>query len=181
MQRLVDAMHGVPAVVLNGRLDIVVSNALGRSLFSPVYAAGGETPNNARFVFLDSQATSFFREWETVADDTVALLRAEAGRDPYDRELSDLVGELSTRSEDFRVRWASHDVRIHNTGVKLVHHPVVGDLDLPFESLPLEVGASSSLVAYVPEPGSASDDALAVLASWTASTSSNDQPSHDPI
>ena len=109
------------------------------------------------------------------------MLRAEAGRDPSDRELSDLVGELSTRSEDFRVRWASHDVRIHNTGVKLVHHPVVGDLDLPFESLPLEVGVSSNLVGYVPDPGSVSDDALAVLASRAASTSSTAQPSLDQL
>jgi transcriptional regulator with XRE-family HTH domain len=181
VQRLVDALHGVPAVVLNGRLDIVASNVLGRALFASAYAAGGETPNNARFVFLDSQAASFFREWDTVANDTVALLRAEAGRDPYDRELSDLVGELSTRSEDFRVRWASHDVRIHNTGVKLVHHQVVGDLDLPFESLPLEIGVSSSLVAYVPEPGSASYDALAVLASWSVSSPSNAQPGLDSL
>jgi transcriptional regulator with XRE-family HTH domain len=180
IRRLVDALHSVPAVVLNGRLDIVASNALGRTLFAPVYAAGAENPNNARFVFLDSQATSFFREWDVVANDTVALLRAEAGRDPYDRQLSDLIGELSTRSDDFRVRWASHDVRIHNTGVKLVHHPVVGDLDLPFESLPLEIGASSSLVAYVPEPGSASHDALAVLASWSASAPSA-QPDLDSL
>jgi hypothetical protein len=179
VQRLVDAMHGVPAVVLNGRLDVVTSNVLGRALFAPVYAAGHDAPNNARFVFLDAEATSFFRAWDTVADDTVALLRAEAGRDPHDRKLSDLVGELSTRSEDFRVRWASHDVRIHNTGVKMLHHPVVGDLDLPFESLPLEVGASSSLVAYVPEPGSASHDALAVLASWAASTPRDVRPGLD--
>lgn len=173
VQRLVDAMPVVPAVVLNGRLDVMASNALGRSLFAPVHDSGDEHPNNARFVFLDPRAPSFFRAWDVVADDTVALLRAEAGRDPFDRELSDLVGELSTRSDDFRVRWASHDVRIHNTGVKLLHHPVVGDLDLPFESLPLEAGSSSSLVAYVPEPGSASHDALAVLASWSAATPSD--------
>ncbi len=168
IQRLVDAMPGVPAVVLNGRLDVLASNALGRALFSPLYG-NTDRLNNARFVFLDPQAISFFREWEKVANDTVALLRAEAGRDPYDRELSDLVGELCTRSEDFRVRWAAHDVRIHNTGVKKLRHPVVGDLDLPFESLPIESGSSISLVTYLPEPGSASHDVLALLASWEAS------------
>ena len=156
-------------MVLNGRLEIVTANALGRALFSPVYADPEGTPNNARFVFLDPQATTFFRDWDTVANDTVAILRAEAGRDPHDRDLSDLVGQLSTRSDDFRLRWAAHDVRIHSTGVKLLHHPVVGDLDLPFESLPLAAGSSPSLVAYTPEPGSAAQDALALLASWAAS------------
>src|SRR3954466_6824843 len=148
IRRLVDAMPAVPAVVLNGRLDVLAANALGRALFSPWYDA--ELPvNNARLVFFDPAATSVFRDWETVANDTVALLRAEAGRAPYDRRLSDLVGELSTRSEDFRVRWAAHDVRIHNTGIKQLHHPVVGDLDLPFESLPLGAGARTSLVTYL--------------------------------
>ena len=146
----------------------------GRALFSPVYAQAGEhagPPSNARFVFLDPHAASFFREWDTVANDTVAILRAEAGRDPYDRALSDLVGQLSTRSEDFRRRWAAHDVRIHATGVKLFHHPVVGDLDLPYESLPLAPGSSTSLVVYSPEPNSSSHDTLALLASWAASES----------
>ena len=174
IQRLVDSMLNTPAVVLNGRLEIVTANALGRALFSPVYAqaeGGDGPPSNARFVFLDPHATTFFREWDTVANDTVAILRAEAGRDPYDRALSDLVGQLSTRSEDFRRRWAAHDVRIHATGIKLFHHPVVGDLDLPYESLPLAPGSSTSLVAYSPEPGSSSHDTLALLASWAASES----------
>jgi transcriptional regulator with XRE-family HTH domain len=168
IQRLIDAMPGVPAIVLNGRLDVLGSNALGRAL-SPSLDAAGDQPNNARIVFLDPQSTTFFREWDKVANDTVALLRAEAGRDPYDKELSDLIGELSTRSENFRVRWAAHDVRIHNTGIKKLHHPVVGDLDLPFESLPIEAGSSISLITYLPEPGSPTQDALALLASWAAS------------
>jgi hypothetical protein len=103
---------------------------------------------------------------DKVANDTVALLRAEAGRDPYDRDLSNLIGELSTRSEDFRVRWAAHDVRIHNTGIKKLRHPVVGDLDLPFESLPIEASSSTNLVSYLPEPDSPSHEALGLLASW---------------
>jgi transcriptional regulator with XRE-family HTH domain len=169
IQRLVDAMPTVPAVVLNGRLDVLATNRLGRALFSPLHDTS-EPVNNARLVFLDRRARSLFRDWETVANDTVALLRAEAGRDPYDRQLSDLIGELSTRSEDFRGRWAAHDVRIHSTGVKRLHHPIVGDLDLPFESLPLEAGATTSLVTYLPEPGSPSHDALVLLASWAASS-----------
>jgi transcriptional regulator with XRE-family HTH domain len=170
IQRLVDAMPTVPAVILSGRLDVVVANPLGRALFAPWYDTDDQV-NNARLVFLDARATRFFREWETVANDTVALLRAEAGRDPYDRQLSDLVGELCSRSEDFRVRWAAHDVRIHSTGIKKLNHPLVGDLDLPFESLPLESGSTTSLVTYLPEPGSASHDALTLLASWNAGDS----------
>ena len=155
--------------MLNGRLDILAANALGHALFSPVYADPARPPNNARFVFLDPHATEFFRDWDKVANDTVALLRAEAGRDPYDRRLSDLIGELSTRSDQFRVRWAAHDVRIHTTGVKLLHHPVVGDLDLPFDSFPLPADPSQSLLIYTTEPGSPSQDALNLLASWTTS------------
>ncbi len=163
VQRLLDGMPGVPAVVLDGRLDVLAANALGRALF-PWIGPAGERVNNARVVFLDPASTTFFREWDRVADDTVALLRAAAGRDPYDRELSGLVGELSTRSADFRVRWAAHDVRIHAVGVKKLHHPVAGDLDLPFESLPVEAGSATSLVAYLPEPGSAAQDAVSRLA-----------------
>jgi hypothetical protein len=102
------------------------------------------------------------------------MLRAEAGRDPYDRGLSDLIGELSTRSDQFRVRWAAHNVRIHTTGVKLIRHPVVGDLDLPFESFPIPGEPSQSLLTYTTEPGSASHDALSLLASWTASPAHGD-------
>jgi transcriptional regulator with XRE-family HTH domain len=179
IQRLVDSMHRTPAVVLNGRLDIITANALGRALFSPVYTDHDSTPNNARFVFLDLQARSFFREWDKVANDTVAILRAEAGRDPHDRALSDLVGQLSTRSQDFRSPLAAHDVRIHTTGMKLLHHPVVGDLDLPYESLPLATKSSWSLVGYTPEPDSAAQDALDLLASWAASETTENQPSPD--
>lgn len=170
VQRVLDSMSGTPALVLSGRLDILAANALGSALFAPVYAIPARPPNNARFVFLDPQATDFFRAWDTVANDTVALLRAEVGRDPYDRQTSDLIGELSTRSEEFRTRWAAHNVRIHTTGVKLFHHPVVGDLELPFESFPLASDPSQSLLTYTAEPGSPSQDALNLLASWSATT-----------
>jgi hypothetical protein len=157
---------------MNGRLDVLATNALGRALFAPWYATA-EPVNNARIVFFDPRATSFFREWESVANDTVALLRAEAGRNPYDRALTDLVGELSTRSEDFRVRWAAHDVRLHSTGIKKLHHPLVGDLDLPYESLPIELGSTTNLVTYLAEPGSPTEDAITLLASWEASAASS--------
>jgi transcriptional regulator with XRE-family HTH domain len=176
VQRVLDSMTGTPAFVLNGRLDLLTANALGLALYSPIYADPVTPPNNARFIFLDPHATEFFRDWDKVANDTVALLRAEAGRDPYDRQLSDLIGELSTRSDEFRVRWAAHDVRIHTTGVKLLHHPVVGDLELSFESFSTAGDSGQSLLTYTAEPGSPSHDALNLLATWAATTDDFEQP-----
>ena len=176
VQRVLDSMSGTPAFVLNGRLDILTANHLGHALFSPVYADPVRPPNNARFLFLDPHGTEFFRDWDKVANDTVALLRAEAGRDPYDRQLSDLIGELSTRSSEFRRRWGAHHVRIHATGVKRLHHPVVGDLDLSFESFPLAADPGQSLLTYTAEPGSPTQDALNLLASWAATTDNVELP-----
>ncbi|MGP3960956.1 helix-turn-helix transcriptional regulator [Nonomuraea sp. 3N208] len=182
VQRVLDSMTGTPAFILNGRGDILATNPLGRALFSLVYADPVRPPNNARFVFLDPQATEFFRDWDKVANDTVAMLRAEAGRDLYDRRLTDLIGELSTRSEEFRRRWAAHNVRIHTTGVKLLHHPVVGDLDLPFETFPLGADPSQFLLTYTAEPASPTQDALNLLASWAATHDAIDKhaPTNDP-
>jgi transcriptional regulator with XRE-family HTH domain len=168
VQRILDSMTGTPAFIISGRGDILATNPLGRALFAPVYADPVRPPNNARFVFLDPHATEFFRDWDQVAGDTVAMLRAEAGRDLYDRRLTDLIGELSTRSEEFRGRWAAHNVRMHTTGVKLLHHPIVGDLDLPFETFPLGADPSQVLLTYTAEPASPSQDALKLLASWAA-------------
>jgi transcriptional regulator with XRE-family HTH domain len=177
VQRVLDSMTGTPAFVLNGRLDILSANALGLALYAPIFADPVRPPNNARFIFLDPHAVEFFRDWDKAANDTVALLRAEAGRDPYDRQLSDLIGELSTRSQEFRVRWAAHDVRIHTNGVKLLHHPVVGDLELPFETFPLGADPSQSLLTYTAEPGSPTHDALNLLASWDATDDSEQSES----
>ena len=124
--------------------------------------------NSARFVFLDPRASTFYLDWERVANDVVAVLRAEAGRDPYDRDLSDLVGELSTRSETFRTLWAAHNVRRHDTGVKRFHHPVVGELSLTFDTMELVADPGLRLFVYTAEPGSKSEEALSLLASWTA-------------
>ena len=169
VQRIIDSMHGTPALVVNGRGDIVAANPLGAALYSPVYADGRQPPNNPRFIFLNTRSSAvFFRDWDAVADDTVSLLRAEAGRDPHDRELSDLIGELATHSDDFRVRWAAHDVRAHSSGAKRLHHPVVGDLDLPYESFPLPADPTKSLVTYTAEPDSPSQERLDLLGSWIA-------------
>ena len=168
VQLLLDAMTMAPAYVRNGRLDVLGSNQLGRAAFAPVFDTAARVPNLARFIFLDSAAQTFYVEWETLAADTVALLRAEAGRDPYDHALTDLIGELSTRSEVFRTWWAAHDVRLHRSGVKRLHHPTVGDLTLAYESLELVTDPGLRLNAYTAEPGSRDQEALNLLASWSA-------------
>ena len=168
VQQMLDAMTGVPAFVRNGRLDIVGANQLGLALYSQHFDSPGQPPNTARFVFLDERSTRFYAEWDRVASDVVAILRAEAGRDPYDRDLSDLVGELSTRSELFRTLWAAHDVRTHDTGVKRVHHPLVGELNLSFEAMELVADPGLTMFVYTAERGSKSEQALNLLASWTA-------------
>ncbi len=168
VQHLLDAMTGMPAFVRNDRLDLLAANRLGHALYCEHFDSPFEPVNSARFVFLDPRATSFYLDWEGVATDVVAVLRAEAGRDPYDRDLSDLVGELSTRSEPFRALWAAHDIRKHATGVKGIHHPVVGDLSLTYEALELVADPGLTLFIYTAEPGSKSEEALSLLATWTA-------------
>jgi transcriptional regulator with XRE-family HTH domain len=175
VQRLLDAMTGSPAIVQNGRLDILATNVLGKALYVDMFTdAGRLPPNHARYIFLDPRSQDFYSDWDRAAGDTVALLRVEAGRNPDDRALSDLIGELSTRSEAFPPLWAAHNVRWHTTGTKTFQHPVVGDLTLDFEAVDLAADAGLKLLAYTAEPGSASADALSLLASWTA-TSGHEQ------
>jgi transcriptional regulator with XRE-family HTH domain len=168
VQRIVDAMAAAPAYVRNGRGDILAANRLGYALYSEMYVAPARPANTARFTFLDPRAQNFFMDWERVADDVVAALRTEAGRDPYDRALSDLVGELSTQTETFRTRWAAHNVRFHDTGVKRINHPVVGPLVLTFETMQFTADTGLTLAAYTAEAGSKSEEALSLLGSWAA-------------
>jgi transcriptional regulator with XRE-family HTH domain len=168
VQRLLDAITGAPAIVQNGRLDILAANQLGRALYSELFRDPTQPHNHARFNFLNPAAHDVYPDWERGADDAVALLRAEAGRDPYDRELTDLIGELSTRSEEFRTRWADHNVRLHQTGAKRFNHPVVGELTLDFEMMELAADPGLHLLTFTAEPGSKSDEALNLLGSWAA-------------
>lgn len=154
----------MPAYLRNGRFDILAANELGRALYSPLYEES-DIPNSARFVFLSPAAHEFFLDFDKIQDDAVAFLRAEAGRDPYDKELQDLIGELSTRSERFRQRWAAHDVRYHRTGTKRLHHPLVGDLTLDFEAFELPADDGQRLNIYSAPPDSPTAEALSVLAS----------------
>jgi transcriptional regulator with XRE-family HTH domain len=158
VQWTLDAITGAAAFVGNARLDILAANELGRALFSELYAAPLRPVNNARFVFLDARAETFYGDWERVAGECVAILRWAAGRDPHDRDLSDLVGELATQSETFRTRWAAHDVRFHNTGVKQFHHPVVGELSLTYNRMDLPADHGLTIFTYAAEPGSRSEE-----------------------
>jgi transcriptional regulator with XRE-family HTH domain len=175
VQRLLDAMTMAPVYVRNGRMDVLAANRLGRALFAPLFGSPAKPTNLARFIFLDPAAPEFYQEWDRLASDTVALLRADAGCNPTDRGLSDLIGELSTRSDIFRVRWADHNVRQHRSGIKHFHHPVVGDISLAYESLELVADPGLVLNGYSAEPGSASQDALNLLASWAATADQEQQ------
>jgi transcriptional regulator with XRE-family HTH domain len=169
IQRVLDGMAW-PAWVRNGRADFVASNHLARALYSPVFDDPYRPANTARFAFLNPRAKAFYVDWNRTAGDVVAALHAEAGRNPYDKGLTDLVGELSTRSEDFRSRWAKHNVHFHRTGAKRLHHPVVGTLDLSYEAMEFPTEPGLTLLVYTAEPGTPTADALTLLASWAATT-----------
>jgi transcriptional regulator with XRE-family HTH domain len=179
VQWMLDSMTGSAAFVANGRLDIVATNTLGWALHSPLFDSPRRPANFARFQFLDPKARDYYQDWDGAANITVALLRAEAGRRPNDTQLRELVGELSTVSEEFRIRWAAHNVRIHHNGAKRFHHPVVGALDLGYCTLDLPTDDHSDLrlTIYTAEPGTPSEDALKLLASWAATTA--DAPARD--
>ncbi len=159
-----------PAIVVNNRQDLLAANLLGRAMYIDVYADPAAAPNFGRFTFLDSAARRFFPDWNLAADMTVANLRTAAGKDSHDKGLHDLVGELCTRSDDFRRRWAAHNVRTHGTGTKTFHHHVVGDLDLAYESMDLRAEPDLTMTLYAAEPASPTEQALALLASWAATT-----------
>lgn len=168
VERILASMTTTAAYVRNGRLDVLAANLLGRALYAPMFAAPPRPANLARFCFFDRCAEDLYRDWNDAADTTVALLRTEAGRHPYDRALSDLVGELSTHSEPFRTRWATHNVRLHQTGVKHFRHPVVGDLELTFDAMDLPADAGLTMTVYTADPGSSSEERLNLLATLPA-------------
>jgi transcriptional regulator with XRE-family HTH domain len=167
VQRIVDGMT-TPAIVRNGRVDYLAANALGRALYAPVFESREQPANSARFTFLDPAAHDFLVDWEQAAKDLVAHLRSEAGRSPYDKDLSNLVGELTTRSPEFRTWWAAHNVRYHHTGVKRLRHPVVGELELAYEVLELSADSGLTVAVFTAQPESRSQQALDLLGSWTA-------------
>jgi transcriptional regulator with XRE-family HTH domain len=186
VQWMLDSMTMSAAFVRNGRLDVVATNPLARALHAPMFdsatTAQRGRANFARYHFLDEGSRHFFIDWDDGADATVALLRAEAGREPHDRALREIVGELSTLSPEFRTRWAAHDVRIRHEGIKRLEHPEVGPIELTYQSLdlPTSRGAVHDLSIYTAEPGTTSEDRLTLLASWTATPVRAPEPTREP-
>jgi transcriptional regulator with XRE-family HTH domain len=168
LQWTLEAITGGIAFVRNQYQDLLATNALGRAFYAPLIGDGGRTPNLARFQFLDPASRDFYPDWELFAEMCVAIMRAEAGRNPHDRAMQDLVGELSTQSETFRKLWGAHDVRTHGTGTKRFIHPLVGELTLAYEELVLTAEPGLVMLVYTAEPGSPSAERLGLLASWGA-------------
>jgi transcriptional regulator with XRE-family HTH domain len=166
IQRLLDAMTGAPALVRNNYFDYLGANALGKALYAPLFTE--PVPNSARFAFLNPAAHDYYLDWDRVTRELVAAMRGEAGRNPFDRRFSDLVGELSTRSDRFRTLWAAHDVRYHRSGVKRLRHPIVGEIELVYEAFELPADPGLHMSTYTAEPGTPSDEKLRMLASWVA-------------
>jgi transcriptional regulator with XRE-family HTH domain len=173
VQRVLDTISA-PAIVRNSRVDYLDANPLGRALYAPLFDSREQPANSARFTFLDPAAQEFYLDWERVAKDLVGHLRSQAGRNPYDRGLSDLVGELSTRSPEFRTWWAAHNVRYHQTGTKRIHHPIVGEMELSYEVMELAADDGMTISVYSAEPESRSQQALDLLASWAATPTATD-------
>lgn len=172
--RIIEGMPELPAFVQNNRLDVLAANPLGRALYTQMYADPTCGANTARFAFLNPAARQFYRDWERVTHATVGALRIEAGKNPYDRELSNLIGELSTRSDAFRMMWGSHDVHVFREGTKRLHHPVVGDLELDHETMRLPDESALSMAVYSAPAGTAAADGLKLLASWSATAAGHE-------
>ncbi|MFD3730026.1 helix-turn-helix transcriptional regulator [Streptomyces sp. NPDC058632] len=172
LQWTLDAITAGPAFVRNGRMDVLAANQLARAFYADVYASPHNQANLARFQFLDPASRRFYPDWDLAADVAVAILRTEAGRNPHDKDLHDLVGELSTRSDAFRTRWGAHNVRHHGTGTKRFHHAAVGELTLAYEGLEMAAEPGLTLTIYAAEPGSLSEAGLRLLASWAATPQS---------
>lgn len=168
LQFMLDSITTSPAFIGNHHMDIVAANQLGFALYSEMYRGPARPANHSRFIFLDPRSRDFYPNWDLAANTNVAILRTQTGRNPFDKRLADLVGELSVRSEEFRTRWAAHNVRRHYAGTKVFHHPVVGELELAYEAMELAEDPGFTLTVYPAVPGSPSDERLRLLASWAA-------------
>ncbi|OIJ65303.1 helix-turn-helix transcriptional regulator [Streptomyces mangrovisoli] len=176
--RIVAGMPGLPACVMNNRLDALHANPLGRALYAEMFADPTCGANIARFSFFNPAARRFYVDWERMARFAVGALRMEAGKRPYDRELSNLIGELSTRSDAFRVMWGAQDVHVFRESTKRLDHPVVGALELDQETLSLPDESGLSLIVYSAPPGTAAEDGLKLLANWSATTERDQNARH---
>ncbi|MFD7879505.1 helix-turn-helix domain-containing protein [Streptomyces sp. NPDC059766] len=181
LQHMLDAISDAPAFIHNDRHDLLATNHLARALYAPLLATPRRPANLARFIYLEPVARAFLPAWDNAADDVAAMLRGEAARNPYDKDLTDLIGELSTRSEIFRKRWADHNVRQHRASVKRFHHPTVGDLELNCETMSMASDPTLTLVIYTAVPDTPSADALRLLSTWAATQEQPEPGLHERL
>lgn len=180
LQRFLDAVTGAPVSVRDRRMAVIATNTLGRALYRPLLEDTDARGNTARFMFLSPTARSFFPDWEQGADDVVATMRTYAGQHPRDKGLTDVIGELVTRSDAFRQRWSAHNVRHHRTGVKRINHPDVGDLELVYEAMELPANPDWFMFGYTAEPGSPTAERIALLGSLAATAKDNTRTTETP-
>ncbi|MEU3723701.1 helix-turn-helix transcriptional regulator [Streptomyces sp. NPDC031705] len=180
LRTLLAAMEGVPAYLVGRRQDVIGWNRLAAAVFGDFAALPAAERNLVRLVFLDPATAELYADWECRACEVVSNLRLYAGQNPEDERLSALVGELSVKNEEFRRLWAAHTVADKTHGVKRLRHPVVGELELAFETLTLPDDPAQFLVTYHAEPGSPSEDALRLLSSWTAPPPEPSLPASSP-
>lgn len=179
LRQLLDAVGDVPAMVLGRRTDVLATNRIAKLLFADFPAMDPAERNLTRWLILDQSARDLFRDWKTVAADATGALRVDVGRHPNDPQANQLVGELAVNSEHFRHWWAGHRVATRSAGTVRLHHSIVGDLELDFETLSLPDDPDQSLRVYSTKPGSPSSDALKLLSSWDGGTPAP-QPEDQP-
>lgn len=166
IQRVLDSIT-TPAFVQNPRLDRIGSNQPGRALYSLPADGSQDKFNYAHYLFLDPRASRFHRDFENAKHNVVALLHAATSHDPYDKELIEVIGTLSTQSEEFRSLWASHDIFRYRSGAKLLTHSGIGDLEFGYESFELSTDPGLVMLVYTIEPGSPTAEAMGLLSSWS--------------
>jgi hypothetical protein len=171
---LLDSLS-TPAFVLGRRTDVLATNRMARALLADFDAMPAGERNHARWLFLDPRARELYADWETVARENVAILRMDAGRYPDDEHLSALIGELSVKSPEFARWWADHDVLVRGHGTKRYRHPIVGEIDIRYEALQL-ADEDQTLFIYSVEPDSPSEQALALLDSWSGAPAPSNVP-----
>ncbi|MGW5345551.1 MmyB family transcriptional regulator [Streptomyces sp. HUAS TT3] len=169
LQRLLDELKDVPAMVMGRRMDILAWNPAASALLGDYAGMEPAERNIARITFLDPRSRELYADWPSCARENVAYLHLEAGRRPDDPRLAHLIGELSMKSADFRRWWAEHPVQDKTSGVKKFHHPLVGDLELTYETLRAADDPDQALITYGAQKDTSSHDALHMLLAWTAS------------
>ena len=166
LRQLLDAVGDVPAMVLGRRADVLAGNRMAHLLFTDFTALPAAERNLTRWIILDPAAKDLFRDWKTVAAEAVGALRMDVGRHPNDPQTNQLVGELAVNSEHFRQWWAGHRVASRSAGTVRLHHTLIGDLELNFETLSLPDDPDQLLRVYSAKVGSPSSDALTLLSSF---------------